>query len=239
MLAGRILIVEKDHATRRRLHQGLFEAQFDVVETESFEQACALCGSMRPDVMLLHVDIWDKELITDFTVLRSEAPTAAMIVLEECGDPHLNVKVLDFGADDCLKLPVHIPELIARIRAAVRRARALAKPVDGSITIGDFTLDANRQVVFRAGEPVHLTPKEFSLLRCLMLHAPFPVRHAELLDAVWGPGHAGEVHLLRRTVRRVRMKLADNPSPRYLLTEDLVGYRFQGEAHEPAPRRVP
>ena len=127
-----------------------------------------------------------------------------------------------------------IRELAARIRAAVRRSSASQADPDASIRIGNIELDPARRLVRKAGEPVHLTPKEFDLLHYLMAHAGLPIMHARLLHAVWGPEYGGELEYLRTFVRQLRKKLEDDPAePAYLLTDSHIGYRFAEAKTEP------
>jgi two-component system KDP operon response regulator KdpE len=137
------------------------------------------------------------------------------------------VAALDAGADDYIIKPFHVRELAARIRAAVRRSRASAVDPNTVIRIGNIELDPARRLVRKAGDRVHLTPKEFDLLHHLMAHAGLPMMHARLLQAVWGPEYGGELEYLRTFVRQLRKKIEDDPSdPTYLLTDSHLGYRF-------------
>lgn len=129
-----------------------------------------------------------------------------------------------------LPKPFHVGELMARIRAAVRRSQD-----DGVIAIGNIELDRDYRLVRKSGNLVHLTPKEFDLLHCLMLNAGKPLPHARLLSSVWGSEYENEFEYLRTFVRQLRKKLEDDPSnPEYLLTHSHFGYRFRGRN----PQRV-
>jgi two-component system KDP operon response regulator KdpE len=137
------------------------------------------------------------------------------------------VTALDAGADDYITKPFNIRELAARIRAAVRRSHVAKVDADAVVRIGNIELDPARRLVRKSGEPVHLTPKEFDLLRYLMAHAGLPITHLRLLHAVWGPEYGGELEYLRTFVRQLRKKLEDDPAePAYLLTDSHIGYRF-------------
>jgi two-component system KDP operon response regulator KdpE len=141
------------------------------------------------------------------------------------------IDALDAGADDYITKPFHVGELAARLRAAVRRAHASQADETALIKIGEIELDPARRLVKRAGTVIHLTPKEFELLHFLMAHAGLPLRHARILAAVWGPEYGGELEYLRTFVRQLRKKLGDDAaSPRYLVTDSQVGYRFRAEA---------
>jgi two-component system KDP operon response regulator KdpE len=131
------------------------------------------------------------------------------------------------GADDYVTKPFSTRELIARIRAAVRRVRAPARPEDAPIEIGEIRLEPVKRTVTKRGEPVHLTRKEFDILHCLMSRAGRVITYARLLTAVWGAESREEVEYLRTFVRQLRKKIEDDPAnPLYLLTDVYVGYRF-------------
>ena len=137
------------------------------------------------------------------------------------------VKALDLGADDYVTKPFSTRELIARIRAAVRRVKAPVRPENEPIEIGEIRLDPVKRSVVKRGQAVHLTRKEFDILHCLMSRAGRVVTYARLLTAVWGPDCREEVEYLRTFVRQLRKKIEDDPSaPLYLLTDVYVGYRF-------------
>jgi two-component system KDP operon response regulator KdpE len=148
-----------------------------------------------------------------------------MITVRDSEDD--KVDALDAGADDFITKPFIIPELTARLRA-VRRGRTMTAPKPERIVIGQIALDPQRRLVVKAGVPLHLTPKEFDVLEYLMNHAGVPVRHCELLRAVWGPDYGGEVEYLRTFVRQLRRKIEDVPAtPAYIATEAFIGYRFR------------
>ena len=131
------------------------------------------------------------------------------------------------GADDYITKPFQIRELIARLRAAIRRQRSPVITSNSSFQVGAVLLDPLRRRVEKSGQHVVLTPKEFDTLHYLIQHAGQPVAHSRLLMAVWGPEYGNEREYLRVIVRQLRMKLEENPSrPKYLLTEPYIGYRF-------------
>jgi two-component system KDP operon response regulator KdpE len=140
------------------------------------------------------------------------------------------VEALDAGAFDYVTKPFQIRELTARLRAVIRRRHAPIVEPDIVSVVGDIVLDANRRLVEKRGEKIHLAPKEYETLRYLMEHAGRPVRHENLLRSIWGPLYGSEREYLRVVVNQLRKKIEDNPaSPVYILTESHIGYRFRKE----------
>ena len=149
------------------------------------------------------------------------------------------IQALDAGADDYITKPFHVGELAARLRAVVRRSRAAQADDAAVIRIGEIELDPVRRSVKRAGAAIHVTPKEFELLHFLMSHAGFPLTHARIFAAVWGPEYGGELEYLRTFVRQLRKKLGDDAAcPRYLITDSQIGYRFRAGAEQAAGGRA-
>jgi two-component system KDP operon response regulator KdpE len=149
-------------------------------------------------------------------------------VLSVRGEERVKVEALDAGADDYVTKPFGMDELLARVRALLRRpARGAAREEPVAIALGDFSVDVEARSVAVRGEPVRLTPKEFDLLVLLLRNAGKVLTHAAILRAVWGAGHAEQVEYLRVFVGQLRKKVEQDPSkPRYILTEPWVGYRF-------------
>jgi two-component system KDP operon response regulator KdpE len=161
--------------------------------------------------------------------IRQLMPLLGIVMLTVRSTEEDKIQALDAGADDYITKPFHLGELAARLRAAVRRAHASQADDCAAIRIGEIELDPVRRLVKKAGTTIHLTHKEFELLHFLMAHAGFPLTHARILAAVWGPEYGGELEYLRTFVRQLRKKLGDNAvSPKYLVTDLQVGYRFKG-----------
>jgi len=159
--------------------------------------------------------------------LRRQLPAAGILMVTVRDREDDKVEALEAGADDFITKPFVIPELTARLRA-IRRGRANPAARQDLIVVGEIALDRARRCVTKAGEQIHLTPKEFDVLDYLMSHAGAPVRHDQLLRAVWGPEYSGEVEYLRTFVRQLRKKIEDNPAePKYLTTDAFFGYRFR------------
>jgi two-component system, OmpR family, KDP operon response regulator KdpE len=165
--------------------------------------------------------------------IRRQFPRLAVLMLTVRNEEDDKVEALEAGADDYVTKPFPIRELVARVRAAVRRSQnspvnmgAVIK--DAVITIGQITLDPARRLVQKNGAAVRLTPKEFDLLHHLMKNAGLPMMHARLLSAVWGPEYGNELEYLRTFMRQLRKKLEDDAAhPTYLLTDSHIGYRFR------------
>jgi two-component system, OmpR family, KDP operon response regulator KdpE len=224
---GNVLIVDDDNAIRRALYNTLHGMGFQVKDASSGEAALDLIRESEYDVVLLDINMPGIGGIKACRELRKRLPRLAILMLTVRDREEDKVTALDAGADDYITKPFNIRELAARIRAAVRRSSAAKIDPDAVIRIGSIELDPPRRQVRKAGEAVHLTPKEFDLLRYLMAHAGLPITHVRLLHAVWGPEYGGELEYLRTFVRQLRKKLEDDPAePAYLLTDSHIGYRF-------------
>jgi len=232
---GKVLIVDDENAIRRALHNTLHGMGFDVDEASSGEAALNLVRDSTYDVVLLDINMPGIGGIRTCRELRKSPSRLGILMLTVRDSEDDKVAALDAGADDYITKPFGVRELAARIRAAVRRSSVTQADPDAVVCIGNIELDPARRLVRKAGEPVHLTPKEFDLLRYLMAHAGLPVTHARLLHAVWGPQYGGEMEYLRTFVRQLRKKIEDDPSdPAYLLTDSHIGYRFAEAKLAPA-----
>lgn len=236
---GKVLIVDDESAIRRALHNTLHGMGFDVDDASCGEAALDLARDAAYDVVLMDINMPGIGGIRACRELRKKLPRLGILMLTVRDCEEDKVTALDAGADDYITKPFNIRELAARIRAAVRRSSVSEVDPDAPIRIGDIELDPARRLVRKAGEPVHLTPKEFDLLHYLMTHAGLPVLHVRLLHAVWGPEYGGELEYLRTFVRQLRKKLEDNPAePAYLLTDSHIGYRFTEARVEVVPEGV-
>jgi two-component system KDP operon response regulator KdpE len=241
--AIRILVVDDESAIRRALRPPLLELGFQVAEASRGEEALQLLRAAACDAVLLDVSMPGIGGIETLRRIRAFAPRLPILMLTVRDQEEEKVEALDLGADDYVTKPFSTRELIARIRAAIRRVKAPARAEDAPIEIGEIRLEPVKRSVTKRGQPVHLTRKEFDILHCLMSRAGRVVTYARLLTAVWGPDCREEVEYLRTFVRQLRKKIEDDPSnPLYLLTDVYVGYRFadaqmfQEEAAEAAPR---
>ena len=204
----------------------LTTSRYEVLEARSGEDALENLRVEIPDLVLLDLNLPGMDGLETCREIRrvSIVPVIILSVRKEGKD---KVGVLDAGADDYVTKPFAMEELLARIRACLRRARASKGSEPKRLVLDDLDIDFEKREVLKANGGVHLSPKEFELLRLLVGHADHPVSHRRLLQAVWGPDYGDELECLRVVVRQLRTKIETDPSrPRYLLTEPCVGYRF-------------
>jgi len=225
---GKVLIVDDDLAVRRALETTLRILGFQVTETASGDEALGSTSASECDVLLLDLKMPGMNGLDACREFRRRFPHLPILILSVRDSEDDKVRALDAGADDYVTKPFHIRELIARVRAAVRRVRTTEDDKVPTIQIGAIALDPVRREVHKDGRTLRLTPKEFDLLHYFMRHADLPIAHARLLSAVWGPEYRGEVEYLRTFVRQLRKKLEDDPAnPAYLLTDIQFGYCFR------------
>jgi two-component system, OmpR family, KDP operon response regulator KdpE len=224
---GSILVVDDDASVRRALHTTLRTLGFSISEASSGEEALESARATRHDVVLLDFNMPGMDGVETCRQLRRLLPRSSIFMLTVRDTEEDKVNALDAGADDYVTKPFHIRELTARIRASIRRLQAVENK-NTTIRIGDIELDPARREVYKAGNFVHLTPKEFDLLHYLMAHVDLPITHGRLLNAVWGPEYGAEVEYLRTFVRQLRKKIENDASdPKYLVTDMSIGYRFR------------
>jgi two-component system, OmpR family, KDP operon response regulator KdpE len=223
----RILVVDDEPQIVRALKVILRGAGYSTEQAESKEEALNAVSVHPPDAMVLDLVLPDGSGVDVCTEVRSWT-SLPIIVLSAVGDEREKVRALDAGADDYITKPFGTDELLARLRAALRRVSE-----DGgepTVDLGDLVIDLAARTVARNGAGVHLTPIEFNLLRVLALHRGKLVTHRQLLHQVWGPGYEEETHYLRVHVAHIRSKIESEPSrPRHLITEPGIGYRLRDE----------
>jgi two-component system KDP operon response regulator KdpE len=225
-VSGRVLVVDDEVEMQRALRTGLRYHDFDVHAVGSGEEAVREAAAWRPDVILLDLGLPGMD---GFETLRVLRPTtrAGLIVVSVMPGEKDKVRALDAGADDYLVKPFGTEELVARIRAVLRR-QADVRSDEPVFRSGDLQIDLARRSVSVGGRSVHLTPTEYELLRYLALHAGKPVTHTTLLRQVWGEYAVGDKYNTRYVVAQIRKKLGDDPAnPRYIVNEPGVGYRLE------------
>ena len=223
----RVLVVDDEPGIRRALRPPLAALGFDITEVARGEKALQVLQTESYDCVLLDVNMPGIGGIETLRRIRICAPRLPVIMLTVRDGEDEKVRALEMGADDYVTKPFGVRELVARMRAAVRRVHAPARADEAPIEIGEICLVPARRSVTKRGQAIHLTRKEFDILHCLMSRAGRVVTYARLLTAVWGADCREEVEYLRTFVRQLRKKIEDDPSrPLYLLTDIYVGYRF-------------
>jgi two-component system KDP operon response regulator KdpE len=223
---ARVLVVDDEPEVRRALRTSLSGRGFDVQLAANGEEALAQFDRHHPDLVLLDLQLpglgglevcaWIRE--------RSDVP---IIILSVQGDEAVKVRALDLGADDYLTKPFGLDEMLARMRAALRRAGGGRPAGQAVIEHGDLRIDLERREVRVKGQPVHLRPKEYEMLRYLAANAGKLVTHRMLLRAVWGAEYEDARPYLHVHVGQLRRKIEPDPAnPMYILTEPGIGYRF-------------
>ena len=224
---SQILIVEDEAQIRRFVRLTLEAEGHTVHEADTYQRGLIEAGTRRPDLLVLDLGLPDGDGVELIRELRQWS-AMPVIVLSARSAETSKVAALDAGADDYLLKPFGSGELSARVRAQLRRHQQQTPAGEPLIAFGDIRIDLVRRVVERAGEELHLTPIEYKLLTHLASQPDHVITHAQLLKAVWGPGHLEDMHYVRVHMANLRKKVEDQPSmPRHLITETGVGYRFK------------
>lgn len=225
-----ILIVEDDSQIRRFLRATLAAEQFRFHEALTAAEAIAQAHARQPDLILLDLGLPDADGLEVIRVLRQTTQTP-ILVLSARGQESDKIQALDLGADDFVSKPFGVGELLARIRALLRRAATIRDEAEGTtFQAGNIRVDLLARVVTVSGTEVHLTPIEFRILETLVRHAGKVVTQRQLLVEVWGPQHSEQAQYLRVYMTQLRRKLETDPAhPRHLRTEPGVGYRLLAE----------
>jgi two-component system, OmpR family, KDP operon response regulator KdpE len=220
----RVLVIDDEGSILRALQINLTARKYEVVTAADGATGLAAIARARPDVLILDLGLPDMDGTDVIKGIRGQASTP-IIVLSAAGQESTKVAALDAGADDYITKPFGMDELLARLRAAVRRAPPA--PDEPAVITADFTVDLAAKRVARDGTDVRLSPTEWGLLEVLVRNRGQLVTQRQLLHEVWGEQHQTEGNYLRVYVARLRGKLEpDPPRPRYLLTEPGIGYRF-------------
>ena len=225
MTQGKILIVDDDPQIRRVLRTTLVVQGYEVADARSGEDALEKVREGKYDLILLDMNMEGMDGIETCREIRASSDVA-IVMLTVRDTERDKVSAPDAGADDYVTKPFSTPELLARVRAALRRVPSLENGPQ-VIKAGELELDLQARRIRLRGNSIRLTPKEFELLRYLALHPNIPIPHMKLLQAVWGPDYGEEVEYLRVFINQLRKKIeADPGSPQFILTEPWVGYRF-------------
>jgi two-component system, OmpR family, KDP operon response regulator KdpE len=223
MSGALVLVVDDEPQILRALQTNLRGAGYDVATAATAQEALSAAAMRPPDAVILDLVLPDGSGTDVCRELRSWS-SAPVLVLSVVGDEAEKVAALDAGADDYVQKPFGIDELLARLRALLRRAAPTGEPV---LEIGELELDLEKRLVTVGGRRVQLTPNEFDLLRVLAQNEGKLMTHPAILREVWGPSYSTESHYLHVYVSQLRRKLEDDPArPRYLLTEAGAGYRL-------------
>lgn len=229
-----VLVVDDEPALRKTIRASLAASGYTVEEAGTGGEAVGAIQRRPFDLVLLDVNMPGMSGVEACRQIRAYAPRMGIIMVTVRDAEEDKVRALEAGADDYVTKPFGMPELSARIRAALRRLPTAAESGAESIHLGAVEVNlATRRVISRTGE-VRLTPKEFDLLRYLMSNPNVPIPHGRLLQAVWGPDYGDQVEYLRVFINQLRKKIEPDPAhPRYILTEPWVGYRFALPETEP------
>lgn len=226
MSAGRILIVDDEPQIRRVLRTALISVGYETNDLRNGEEALLYLRETGCDLVLLDMNMQGMGGLAACREIRRFSEIPIIVLTVRSGEKD-KVEALDAGADDFVTKPFSMPELLARIRAALRRSPASTEATPQKIQFGHVTVDFDARRLIVNGATLRLTPKEFDLLRYFITHANKAISHRELLQSVWGPDYGDQVEYLRVFVKQLRRKIEPTPDkPEYLLTEPWIGYRF-------------
>ncbi len=228
-LAAPVLIVDDEAAIRRLLRVTLERAGYAVIEAPDARSALAALDIDKPDAVMLDLGLPDRDGLELVPLIK--ARDVALLVVSARTDTIDKVAALDLGADDYVTKPFDSDEILARLRAALRHRGGLAAvQAEQPVCIGNLSIDLHRRIVTRAGEEVHLPPKEYAMLAELARNLGCVLTHGHLLRSIWGPAHEQDVEYLRVAARGLRMKLeADPAKPVLIRNEPGIGYRMVGD----------
>lgn len=231
---GAILVVDDDNSMRRALHVTLSGFGFTVVGASRGEEALSLVQVTRFDAVLLDIDMPGMGGVEACRGIRNISAHLPILILTAMDGDDAMISALDAGADDYITKPFRLKELTARLRAAVRRRNVKdSNDQDSAIRRGDLELDPVKYRVQKSGRTIHVTPKEFEMLRYLMSHPGELIPRERLLRSVWGTKCGEDFVYLRIYVSQLRKKIEDDPlSPKYILTVPSVGYRFNAQLED-------
>jgi two-component system KDP operon response regulator KdpE len=227
-----VLVVDDEPSLRKVLQTSLTARGFSVEEAGGAEQAIDMVPHGGFDLVLLDINMPGMGGIEACRRIRSLSPELGIVMVTVRDAEYDMVQALEAGADDYITKPIRFGELVARLRAVLRRT--VSENAGATVLhAGNLEIDFERRLLRRDGEVIHLTPTEFDVLGLLMRNQGMPVTHAKLLRTVWGPEYGEELEYLRAYVKTLRKKIEDNPAqPKFILTEPWVGYRFHNPSEE-------
>lgn len=222
----RILIIEDEVNIRRFVCLALESEAFETFEAGGIERGLIEAGTRRPDLVVLDLGLPDGDGVDFIRDLRGWSAAPIIVLSARSGETD-KISALDAGADDYLVKPFGSGELLARVRAQLRRSAQQTSAGESEVHFGDVCVDLMQRRVTRAGQTVHLTPIEYRLLTHLINQPNRVLTHRQLLRDIWGPSHPDDTHYVRVHMANLRKKIESNPSmPKFLVTEAGVGYRF-------------
>ena len=222
-----LVLIEDDKEIRRFLHSALGASGFQVWPAETAERGLIEAATRQPELIILDLGLPDRDGLDVIRDLRAWTPIP-ILILSARGEEAQKVAALDAGADDYLTKPFGVPELLARLRALLRRVVRIEDGGKALVEFGNLRIDLVHRTVTRADQAVHLTPIEYRMLTVLLTHAGRVLTHRQLLKEVWGPSHVDRIHYQRVFMAGLRRKLEDEPArPQHLLTVSGVGYRLE------------
>ena len=226
MRTARILVVDDEPQLRRVMKAALAKQEYIVADARSGEAALDMLREERYDLVILDRNMPGMGGLDACHAIR-EHSDVGIIMLTVRKDESERIEALDAGADDYVTKPFSMPELLARIRANLRRMPLLSRQGTAVLTFDEISVDLGSHHVSVRGQDVRLTPKQFEVLQYLISNANIAIPHAKILQAIWGPDYGNEVEYLHVVVNQLRKKIEPDPSkPRYILTEPWFGYRF-------------
>jgi two-component system KDP operon response regulator KdpE len=223
-----VLVVDDESPLRKALRGSLSASGFTVEEARSGEEAVNAVQQTSFDVVLLDMNMPGIGGLEACRRIRDLRPNAGIVMVTVRDAEDDKVSALEAGADDYVTKPFQLRELIARLRAVLRRTQlGGAKEDEEVVRVGDLVVNLKRRSLMRSGKAVRLSPKEFDLLALMMQNKDLPLTHVKMLRTIWGPEYGGELEYLRTYIRMLRKKIEENPDkPVYIVTEPWVGYRF-------------